>query len=105
MPRKRRSAADALTPQEEAFVRRAAETPQDRPRKAGKDQRRASDALLLRVEDDLLQRARNAAAALHTTATEIARHGLRAEVERLEAEHNRGRPFPEPPPSPYATRE
>lgn len=101
--RKRRSAVEALPDDVQEFV--SGGKPQERPRKAGKDQRRASDALLLRVEDDLLQRARNAAAALHTTATEVARHGLRAEVERLEAEHNRGRPFPEPPPSPYATRE
>lgn len=93
---RRRSAADALSATEREFV--AGEPP--KPAR-GSAKRTAGDTLLVRAADDTLERVRRAAAALSTTATKIVLHGIRAEVERLERLHNRGKPF-DPPRDPYS---
>jgi hypothetical protein len=55
--------------------------------------------LTLRLPDDLVEAARDAVARLagtpeETTLTALAERGLRAELSRLAAAHNHGRPFP-----------
>jgi hypothetical protein len=55
--------------------------------------------LTLRLPDDLVEAARDAVARLAgtpaaTTLTALAGRGLRAELDRLAAAHNHGRPFP-----------
>jgi hypothetical protein len=55
--------------------------------------------LTLRLPGDLVEAARDAVARLagtptETTLTALAERGLRAELDRLAAAHNRGRPFP-----------
>jgi len=61
--------------------------------------RTARARLTLRLPDDLVEAARDAVARLagtpeETTLTTLAERGLRAELSRLAAAHNRGRPFP-----------
>jgi len=61
--------------------------------------RAARARLTLRLPDDLVEAARDAVARLagtpeETTLTTLAERGLRAELSRLAAAHNRGRPFP-----------
>jgi hypothetical protein len=61
--------------------------------------RTAKSRLTLRLPDDLVETARDAVARLagtpeETTLTTLAERGLRAELERLAAAHNHGRPFP-----------
>ena len=55
--------------------------------------------LTLRLPEDLVEAARNAVAHLagrpaETTLDALAERGIRAELDRLAAAHNRGRPFP-----------
>jgi hypothetical protein len=55
--------------------------------------------LTLRLPDDLVEAARDAVARLagtpeETSLTALAERGLRAELQRLAAAHNHGRPFP-----------
>jgi hypothetical protein len=55
--------------------------------------------LTVRLPDDLVEAARDAVARLagtpeETTLTALAERGLRAELSRLAAAHNHGRPFP-----------
>ncbi|HEX8134263.1 MAG TPA: hypothetical protein VF880_12660, partial [Actinomycetes bacterium] len=55
--------------------------------------------LTLRLPGDLVEAARDAVARLAgtpaaTTLTALAERGLRAELDRLAAAHNHGRPFP-----------
>jgi hypothetical protein len=61
--------------------------------------RQAKTRLTVRFPDDLVEAARDAVARLagtadQTTLTALAERGLRAELDRLAAAHNRGRPFP-----------
>jgi hypothetical protein len=61
--------------------------------------RQAKTRLTVRLPDDLVEAARDAVARLagtpdQTTLTALAERGLRAELDRLAAVHNRGRPFP-----------
>jgi len=61
--------------------------------------RTARARLTLRLPGDLVEAARDAVARLagtpeETTLTTLAERGLRAELSRLAAAHNRGRPFP-----------
>ena len=61
--------------------------------------RTARARLTLRLPDDLVEAARDAVARLagtpeEATLTSLAERGLRAELSRLAAAHNRGRPFP-----------
>jgi len=61
--------------------------------------RTAKSRLTLRLPDDLVEAARDAVARLagtpeETTLTTLAERGLRAELSRLAAAHNHGRPFP-----------
>jgi hypothetical protein len=61
--------------------------------------RPARSRLTLRLPDDLIEAARDAVAHLagrpeETTLAALAERGIRAELGRLAAAHNRGRPFP-----------
>ena len=72
-------------------------TPQRRP--ATHPPAAARARLTLRLPDDLVEAARDAVARLagtqeETTLTALAERGLRAELDRLAATHNHGRPFP-----------
>ena len=67
-----------------------------RPRTAG---RPARSRVTLRLPEDLVEAARDAVARLagtpeETTLAALAERGLRAELSRLAAAHNHGRPFP-----------
>jgi hypothetical protein len=71
--------------------------PQRRP--ATRPSATARARLTVRLPDDLVAAARDAVARLAgtpeaTTLSALAERGLRAELERLEAAHDHGRPFP-----------
>jgi hypothetical protein len=66
---------------------------------ARKPARTPRSRLTVRLPDDLIEAARDAVARLagtpeETTLTALAERGLRAELGRLAAAHNHGRPFP-----------
>jgi hypothetical protein len=70
-----------------------------RRRPAARAARTARSRLTVRLPDDLVEAARDAVAWLagtpeETTLTALAERGLRAELGRLAAAHNQGRPFP-----------
>jgi hypothetical protein len=74
---------------------------QQRPaaRPGGSAPRTARSRLTLRLPEDLVEAARDAVARLagtpeETTLAALAERGLRAELSRLAAAHNHGRPFP-----------
>jgi hypothetical protein len=68
-------------------------------RPAASTARAARSRVTLRLPEDLVEAARDAVAGLAGTPEEaslatLAERGLRAELDRLAAAHNRGRPFP-----------
>jgi hypothetical protein len=73
---------------------------QPRPaRRGGSGPGTARSRVTLRLPEDLVEAARGAVARLAGTPDEatlatLAERGLRAELDRLAAAHNRGRPFP-----------